>query len=193
MSRDDDFKNLLGGKGGAAPGSFAESIMSGQGGPSFGMMGGGGMSDMMKTHPSTSKGDSSKQADWEVRYKQFDLSNPDDVKELEETISKVYNNPKRMHIRDERVSNDRDGFTLVTLSWAVMHVKEKKKPKPRVDEEGKEYKLQQQYPFPTIEDGAHPGEGAAIDPPGYTSVPPEEAHAEENRQGEDAGKEESDA
>lgn len=155
------------------PGSFAESVMGAQGGPSFGVWGNG--SDALPTHPSAKKGTGpNERIEWAVRYKQFDLSRDADVKELESTLTKVRNNPMNMRVRQERLANDKDGFTIVTLSWEEgTVVKTKKKKKPRTDENGKPYALQQQYPFPEVPDGTYPGSGTdSPHEPKAPSMPP---------------------
>lgn len=152
------------------PGSFAESIMGAQGGPSFGVWNEG--SDMLATHPAAKKGAGpGERIEWSVRYKQYDLSKDADVEDLERTLTRVRNNPMRMRVRQERLANDKDGYTIVTLSWEEgTVVKTKKKKKTRRDADGKPYALQQQYPHSEIPDGEYPGTGVdsphAMPPPG---------------------------
>lgn len=157
------------------PGSFTEAIYGAQGGDTFGGM--SGSTDLLPTHPEAqSASKKGEKIEWEVRYRQFDL-NTGESEDLERVLTQIANDELTM-IRQERITNDKDGATMVTLSWAEgTVVKTKKKEKePRKDEEGKPYKLQQQYPFPEIEDGEYPGEGAD-DPSGKKGMDRNESSA----------------
>lgn len=160
-----DFDSKMKGDVDPFPGSFAETISGAQGGPTFGVL--GNVSDMLPTHPQTGSARAGQQVQWSVRYRQFDLSDEDDVAALESILTEIANDPLQM-LRQERLANDKEGFTIVTISWAVGSVVKPPKPKElRLDKDGNPYKLQQQYPFPTIEDGAYPGGGdTVLGPPG---------------------------
>lgn len=144
------------------PGSFAETIYNGQGGEMFGASIPGGL----PTHPNTARQASATAVKLKARYKQFDLSRPEQVLELEEIMTDIMNGGKVL--RQERMANDKDGMTVVTLSWAEYEVKEKPVPEVQRDEDGKPYKLQTQFPFPTVDDGEYPGAGVTLAPPGYS-------------------------
>lgn len=146
--------------------SFGDTISGAQGGGSFGVLGGSG-ADTLPTHPSVkAKNQSGGSIKWSIRYQQFDLSSASEVQELEDVLSNISNNPNWV-LRKERLANDTEGMTVVTISWAEgTEVKPQKKKKPRLDPEGKPYALQTQYPFPTIEDGENPGTGGDMKPPG---------------------------
>lgn len=152
------------------PGSFANTISGAQGGPSFGVLGGNAMADTLPTHPKAKDKGNETPVEWSVHYRQFDLNDKDDVSDLQEIMSSIANNQQVKRLRHERFASGHDGHTLVTLSWAVATEVEREPPEERVDEEGKPYKLQQQYPYPTIEDGGHPGAGDTLEPPGASNV-----------------------
>jgi hypothetical protein len=72
------------------------------------------------------------QNDVKARYKMFDLTRASEVLELEELMTAACTGSKM--IREERWSHDKDGLTVVTVSWLDVKPKKKK----RVGEAGLE-------------------------------------------------------
>ena len=151
-------------------GGFSGTVHAAQGGASFGMLGSSPGSDMLPTHPKSSKSTQNKKIKWAIKYRQFDLSDNRAVEELEDILTDIANDQHTHRLRHERLANGADGMTIVTLSWAVGAEIKVEKPELRVDEDGNPYKLQQQYPYTTIKDGEHPGQGMAMGPPGKSQV-----------------------
>ena len=134
--------------------SFAGNISQAQGGPSFGVLGEG--SDTLPTHPQARNARDKQNLKYSIKYKQFDLSIPSQVSELEDVLSEIANNPLH-EIRQERLANDKDGMTIVTISWSEAEVvKRKKKPKK---EDGENEGEEDLFPYPTLKDNEHPGTG----------------------------------
>jgi len=59
-----------------------------------------------------------------ARYKMFDLTKDSQVKELETLMTEACRGTKM--IREERWSHDKDGLTVVTVSWLDVTPKKKK-------------------------------------------------------------------
>jgi hypothetical protein len=66
----------------------------------------------------------------------FDLSRPSEVLELEDVTNKMMRGEALP--REERWSHDKDGLTVVTLSWLELTPKKKKKHGPEFYRDGEE-------------------------------------------------------
>jgi hypothetical protein len=145
----------------APPGTFADTLAKGQGGSLFGMPG----PDTLPTHPQSRKQPTpGGKISLRARYKQFDLTKDDQVEELERIMTDILNGKR--YLRQERMANDKDGFTIVTLSWADVEESAPASASPPKDD--KSPKMAVQFPFPTIPDGAYPGSGVTLRPPGFS-------------------------
>ena len=67
-----------------------------------------------------------KRNDVRARYKMFDLCKQSEVAELEDLMTAACAGTKM--IREERWSHDKDGLTVVTVSWLDVTPKKSKKP-----------------------------------------------------------------
>ncbi len=72
--------------------------------------------------------------DVRARYQMFDLTKKSDIEELEDLMTSACYG--KALIRDERWSHDKDGLTVVTVSWLDVKPKKKKKAKPPENPEG---------------------------------------------------------
>jgi hypothetical protein len=71
-----------------------------------------------------------------ARYKMFDLSRESQVLELETLMTEACTGSKM--IREERWSHDKDGLTVVTVSWLDITPKKKRKHGPEFYREGED-------------------------------------------------------
>lgn len=80
----------------------------------------------LRSHPKQQDTEKSFFDDYHVkaRYGMFDLSQTKDVEELEKVISQIM--ARKKILRQEKWAHDKDGLTIVTLSWLDLVPKKKK-------------------------------------------------------------------
>lgn len=119
------------------------------------------LADLLPTHPEP-KSSAANPADavtYKVRYQQFDLSKEDDVEELESIMTAVLERKKVL--RQEKWSNDKDGFMTVTVCWMDI-IPKVAPPAPKKDEEKTPSEEFGVY-IPSIPAGSAPNDGVDED------------------------------